>query len=66
MFEDGLREDILVIVGPMEIRDLATLVNKCRLVEEYNNKLRIAKSNVDRKRLAYENQEFKHTPPLKK
>ena len=31
-----LREDILPTVGPMEIRDFATLVNKCRLIEEYN------------------------------
>ena len=65
-FEGGLREDILVTVGLMEIRDYATPVNKCRLVEEYNNKLRIAKSNANRKRLAHENQEFEHTPPPKK
>ena len=28
-FEGGLREDILAAVGPMEIRDFPTLVNKC-------------------------------------
>ena len=27
-FESGLKEDILVSVGPMEIRDFAALVNK--------------------------------------
>ena len=35
-FKGGLKEDILVVMGPMDIRDFATLVNKCRLVEEYN------------------------------
>ena len=40
-FEGGLREDILVAVGPMEIRDFTTLVNKCKLVEECNKKLEI-------------------------
>ena len=34
-FKDGLKEHILGIVGLMEIRDFATLVNKCRLVEGY-------------------------------
>ena len=28
-FEGGLREDILATIGPMEIRDFPTLVNKC-------------------------------------
>ena len=42
-FEGGLRENILAIVGPMEIRDFATLVNKCRLVEECNRKLVVVK-----------------------
>ena len=36
MFKGGLKEDILVVMGPMDIRDFATLVNKCRLVEEHN------------------------------
>ena len=31
-FEGGLREDILAVVRPMEIRDFTNLVNKCRLV----------------------------------
>ena len=43
-FEGGLREDILAVVGPMEIQDFPTLVNKCRLVEECNKKLAAAKS----------------------
>ena len=41
-----MREYILATVGTMEIRDFATLVNKCRLVEEYNKKLAAAKSKV--------------------
>ena len=41
-FEGGLREDILVAVEPMEIREFATPVNKCKLVKEYNRKLKIA------------------------
>ena len=65
-FEGGLREDVLMTVGPIEIKDFATLVNKYRLVEEYNKKLEIAKSNVHRKRLMLESQDFKHTLPLKK
>ena len=46
-FEGGLRENILAIVGPMEIRDFATLVNKCWLVEESNRKLVVVKSAGD-------------------
>ena len=42
-FEGRLREDILIAVGPMEIRDFPTLVNKCRLVEDCNRKLAAAK-----------------------
>ena len=37
-FEDKLKVDIPTSVGPMEIRDFAALVNKSRLVEEYNKK----------------------------
>ena len=43
-FEGDLREDILTDIGPMEIKDFATLVNKCRLVEECNRKLVATKS----------------------
>ena len=53
-FEGRLREDILAVVGPMEIREFATLINKCRLVEEYNKKLKTAQSDAFRKRLAPE------------
>ena len=28
-FEGGLREDILATIGPLELRDFPTLVNKC-------------------------------------
>ena len=35
-FEGGLREDILTIMGPMEVWDFPTLVDKCRLKEQYN------------------------------
>ena len=65
-FEGSLKVDVLTVVKPMEIRNYAILVNKCRLVEEYNKKLRIAKSDADRKRLASKSQEFEHTPPPKK
>ena len=65
-FEGGLRENILAAVGPMEIRDFPTLVNKCRLVEDYNRKLEIAQSNAYGKRLAPENQELEYASPLKK
>ena len=44
-FEGGLREDILVTMGPMEIRDFPTLVNKYRLVEDYNLKLAATKAS---------------------
>ena len=43
-FEGGLREDILTTIGPMEIRDFPTLVNKCRLMEDCNKKLIAARS----------------------
>ena len=63
-FEGGLKEDILTVVGPMEIRHFATLVNKCRLVEEYNKKLATAKSASSRfkKGLAPQGQQFKPNP----
>ena len=52
--EDGLKEYILPLVGPMEIKDYAVLVNKSRLVEKYKKKLVVAKSSGDasKKRLA--------------
>ena len=53
-FEGGLKEDILAVVGHMEIRDIPTLLNKCRLVEESNRKLAAVKlvSNNFKKGLA--------------
>ena len=65
-FKGGLKEDIFAAVGPMEFRDFATLVNKCRLVEEYNQKLKIAKSNTYKKRLVSEDQNSEHTLSPKK
>ena len=51
-FEGGLREEILASIGPMEIRDYAALVNKCRLVEDCNHKLAVARSEAYKKKLA--------------
>ena len=65
-FEGGLKEDILATIGPMEIRDFAILVNKCKLMEEHNRKLRIVKSDAYRKRLASEDQNSEYTPSPKK
>ena len=65
-FEGGLREDILTTIGPMEIRDFPTLVNKCRLVEECNQKLNIAKSDACKKRPKPISQDFKDASPSKK
>ena len=59
-------EDILALVGPMEIRNFATLVNKCLLMEEYNKKLANTRSGIIKKRVALESQEFQYTPPSKK
>ena len=53
-FQGGLRQDILTSMGPTEIRDFAALMNKRRLVEEYNKKLADAKFNAYKKRLAIE------------
>ena len=44
-FEGGLQEDSLATLGPMEIRDFPTLVNKCRLVEDCNLKFAAAKAS---------------------
>ena len=41
-----LRQDILIVVGPMEIKDFTTLVNKCQLVEECNRTLVATKSII--------------------
>ena len=65
-FEGSLRKDILATVGPIEIWNFATLVNKCKLVEECNKKLKLAKSNAHRKRMAPDTQDFGDTLPLKK
>ena len=43
-FKGGLREAILVAMRHMEIRDFATLVNKCSVVEDCNKKLAATKS----------------------
>ena len=47
-------------VGLMEIWDYPALVNKCRLVEEYNKKLMVVKSTRDdfRRKLAPQGQRF--------
>ena len=50
----------------MEIRDFASLVNKYRLIKEYNKKLADTKSNTTKKRMAPKSQGFEHTPPPKK
>ncbi|XP_015944556.1 uncharacterized protein LOC107469691 [Arachis duranensis] len=39
-FEGGLREDLMSSVVPLEIRNFAELVNKCKLVEERAKKRR--------------------------
>ena len=61
-FENGLREDILASVGTIEICDYAALVNKCRLVEDCNHKLTVAKSEAYEKKLAPQGQKFKQLP----
>ena len=57
-FEGGLKEE--------EIRDFATLANKCRLMEEYSKKLADTRSDIIKKRVAPKSQEFQHTLPPKK
>ena len=65
-FEGGLREENLTTVAPIEIRNFATLVNKCRLVNECNRKLIVAKSASGgfKKGLAPQGPRFK--PPHQK
>ena len=60
-FEGGLPENILVTVGPMQIRDFPTLVNKCRLVEYCNLKLTAAKASSGnfKRGLALQGSKFK-------
>ena len=60
-FEGGLREDILTTIGPIEIRDFPTLVNKCQLVEDCNKKLVVARSTSSnfKKGLAPQGPRFK-------
>ena len=62
-FKGGLQEDILASIGPMEIWGYAALVNKSRLVEEYNKKLMVNRYSRDdsRKKLAPQEQKFKPT-----
>ena len=43
---------MLASVGPIEIHDYVTLVNKCRLVEDWNHKLIVAKLKAYKKKLA--------------
>ena len=49
----------------MEIRDYTALINKCHLVEDYNRKLAVARSEAYKKKLALQGQKFK-PEPLKK
>ena len=58
-YEGGLCEEILASVGPMEIRGYAALVNKCRLVEDCNRKLAVARFEAYKKKLAPQGQKFK-------
>ncbi|KAL4390766.1 hypothetical protein AHAS_Ahas03G0177900 [Arachis hypogaea] len=44
-YEGGLREELLALVGPMEIRNLAELVNKSQLAAECSKKLAVARAN---------------------
>ncbi|XP_020992533.1 uncharacterized protein LOC110278632 [Arachis duranensis] len=44
-FEGGLREDLMSSVVPLEIRNFAELVNKCKLVEEYAKKVTASKAS---------------------
>ncbi|XP_027343014.1 uncharacterized protein LOC113855579 [Abrus precatorius] len=55
-FEGRLQEDILTTIGPMEIRDFPTLVNKCRLVEDYNKKLVAVRSTSKQPQKPFGNQ----------
>ena len=67
-YEGGLREEILTSMGPLEIRDYTTLINKSRLVEYYNKKLAIAQATRDttKKRQVSQDQGFKDAPyPMK-
>ncbi|KAL4276026.1 hypothetical protein AHAS_Ahas20G0166000 [Arachis hypogaea] len=44
-YEGGLREELLALVGPMEIRNFAELVNKSHLAEECLKKLAVVRAN---------------------
>ncbi|XP_057747376.1 uncharacterized protein LOC130966580 [Arachis stenosperma] len=44
-FEGGLREDLMSLVVPLEIRIFAELVNKCKLVEECAKKVIASKAS---------------------
>ncbi|XP_016192309.1 uncharacterized protein LOC107633186 [Arachis ipaensis] len=44
-FEGGLREDLMSSVVPLEIRNFAELVNKCKLVEECAKKVSASKAS---------------------
>ena len=60
-FEGGLQEDILTTIGPMEIMDFPTLVNKSRVVRACNKKLVAARSTSGnfKKGLAPQGSRFK-------
>ena len=61
-YEISLHEDILALVGSMEKRGYANLVNKCRLVDDFNKNLVVAKLEAYNKRLAPQGQKFKPQP----
>ncbi|MED6141640.1 hypothetical protein PIB30_105408, partial [Stylosanthes scabra] len=44
-YEGGLREELLTLVGPMEIRNFAELVNKIQLAEDCTKKLTDARAS---------------------
>ena len=47
-----MRENILALVGLMDIHGYTALANKCYLVENCNRKLAVARSEAYKKKLA--------------
>ena len=56
-YEGGLKANILVSVAPLEIKSHATLVNKSRVVKDYNRRLAIQRTKATKRRQTTQGQQ---------
>ena len=51
-YKGGLRPKILASIAPLEIRNCAALVNKCRIADDYTKRLASKRSEAYKRKQA--------------